>query len=163
MGKRNFTRLIAAAVAVVVSASSAFAACSEDVVAMRGDFGSAQFSVDVADTNEERSRGLMFVDNMATMQGMLFVYDRPQSVSFWMRNTLIPLDMIFVDDTGVVRNIHSMAQPLDETPIFGGTGIQYVLEVNGGLSERLGLSIGDQMQHPSFDGNVVWPCLDNDS
>jgi uncharacterized membrane protein (UPF0127 family) len=128
---------------------------------VRGDFGSAQFTVEVADSPAERSRGLMFVEHMATTQGMLFVYGRPQSVSFWMRNTLIPLDMVFVDDTGVIRNIHSMAQPLDETSIFGGTEIQFVLEINGGLADRLGMDVGDQMQHISFGNDAIWPCETN--
>jgi len=78
-----------------------------------------------------------------------------------MRNTLIPLDMIFADETGVVRNIHVNAQPLDETPIFGGTDIQFVLEINGGMSERLGLNVGDQMQHPLFGEAAIWPCATN--
>jgi len=125
---------------------------------MRGGFGEAEFNVAVADSIAERSRGLMFVESMGTMEGMLFVYRVPQSVSFWMRNTLIPLDMIFVDKDGVVRNIHSMAQPLDETPIYGGEGIKFVLEINGGMAERLGLAVGDQMQHPQFGADAIWPC-----
>jgi len=130
-------------------------------VSLRDEDQSVQFTVDVADSNEERASGLMFVEKMAATQGMLFVYDRPQSVSFWMRNTLIPLDMVFVDETGVVRNIHSMAQPLDETPIFGGEDIQYVLEINGGMAEMLTLEVGDQMQHPSLGADAVWPCIIN--
>ncbi len=158
MGKRRFTRLITATLTAVALSGAASAECSDETLSMRGEFGSVQFSVDVADSEAERSRGLMFVEEMATMQGMLFVYDGPSTVSFWMRNTLIPLDMVFVDETGVVRNIHSMAQPLDETPIFGGTDIQYVLEINGGMAERLGLQAGDEMQHASFSDDAVWPC-----
>jgi uncharacterized membrane protein (UPF0127 family) len=155
------TTIIAWTAAVFGFAGAAFAACSQDTVSVRGDFGSAQFTVEVADSSSERSRGLMFVEQMATTQGMLFVYGHPQSVSFWMRNTLIPLDMVFVDDTGVIRNIHSMAQPLDETPIFGGTDIQFVLEINGGLADRLGMDVGDQMQHISFGNAAIWPCETN--
>jgi uncharacterized membrane protein (UPF0127 family) len=92
------------------------------------------------------------------MQGMLFVYDRPQSVSFWMRNTLISLDMVFIDADGVVQSIHENAVPLDETPIFGGEDIQFVLEINGGMAARLGLSAGDVMQHPAFSPTPIWPC-----
>ena len=160
MGKRSRAYLIAAAL-VLTSAAQAFAACSNDSVALRGDFGSARFAVDVADDAAERAQGLMFVEQMPTMQGMLFVYERPQRVSFWMRNTLIPLDMVFVGPDGVVDSIHSMAQPLDETPIFGGTDIQYVLEINGGMADRLGLSAGDEMQHPSFGPDAIWPCESN--
>jgi uncharacterized membrane protein (UPF0127 family) len=155
------TTIIAWTAAVFGFSGAAFAACSQDTVSVRGDFGSAQFTVEVADSSAERSRGLMFVEQMATTQGMLFVYGHPQSVSFWMRNTLIPLDMVFVDDTGVIRNIHSMAQPLDEIPIFGGTDIQFVLEINGGLADRLGMDVGDQMQHISFGNAAIWPCETN--
>jgi len=159
MGKRGSAGLITATVAALGSiAGAAHAGCSIDTVTIRDDAGTVQFTVDVADSNEKRAQGLMFVEEMATMQGMLFVYERPQRASFWMRNTLIPLDMVFVDEAGVVKNIHAMAQPLDETPILGGEDIQFVLEINGGLAAMLGLEVGDQMQHPSFGGDAVWPC-----
>lgn len=158
MGKRGSAGLITTLVAVYCSSGEAYASCREDTVSVRDDVGTVQFTVDVADSNEERSQGLMFVEEMATMEGMLFVYERPQSASFWMRNTLIPLDMLFVDETGIVKNIHPMAVPLDETPIFGGDDVKFVLEVNGGLAEMLGLEVGDQMQHPSFGSAAIWPC-----
>ncbi len=161
MGNRSLKSLIATSVSLLWLASAGHAACSDDTVMMRGALGEARFAVTVADTMAERSRGLMFVEDMPLMEGMLFVYRQPQSVSFWMRNTLIPLDMIFVGADGVVDNIHAMAEPLNETPIFGGSDIQFVLEVNGGLAERLGLQAGDQMQHPSFGADSVWPCEAN--
>lgn len=99
----------------------------------------------------------MHVPSMAQSKGMLFVYDTPQPVAFWMKNTLIPLDMLFVDGSGTIRKIHSNAIPHDETAIPGGQGIQYVLEINGGLAEKLGLEAGAQMQHPSID-SPIWPC-----
>ncbi|WP_234967364.1 DUF192 domain-containing protein [Octadecabacter temperatus] len=145
-------------IAAVSFVGAVNAACSPDTVTIRDDAGTVQFTVDVADSVEERSQGLMFVEEMATMQGMLFVYERPQRASFWMRNTLIPLDMVFVNENGVVQNIHAMAQPLDETPIFGGEDIQFVLEINGGLAAMLGLEVGDQLQHPSFGTDAIWPC-----
>lgn len=125
---------------------------------MRGDFGQVQFSADVADDSSERARGLMFVEEMPALTGMLFVFPRPQRTTFWMRNTLIPLDMVFVGADGVVDHIHPNAIPHDETPIFGGDEIQYVFEINGGMAERLGLSVGDAVQHPSISGDVAWPC-----
>lgn len=158
MGKCSPARLGAIIATSILGAGAVSAECAPDTVSLRGDFGTAQFTVDVADDNAERGQGLMFVEQMATMTGMLFVYDRPQRVSFWMRNTLIPLDMVFVDDAGVVQKIHSNAVPLDETPIFGGDGIQYVLEINGGLAARLGLEPGNEMQHSAFGDTSVWPC-----
>ena len=69
---------------------------------------------------------------------MLFVYEGPRRVAFWMKNTLIPLDMIFADATGRVTRVHANAVPLDETPIDGGEGVQFVLEINGGLADAAG-------------------------
>lgn len=102
----------------------------------------------------------MFVEDMAQLEGMLFVYQgQPRQRSFWMRNTLIPLDMLFVAADGTVRDIHVNATPLDETPIPSATDdIFAVLEVNGGLTEMLGLTPGAQLRHSAFDTNPVWPC-----
>lgn len=134
------------------------AACRDDVVTVHGGFGQARFSVIVADEPETRARGLMFVEEMPTMAGMLFVYDAPQRATFWMRNTLIPLDMLFADSRGVIRHIHEMAIPLDETTIDGGEGILFVLEINGGLSRRLGIVTGDVFQHPAIGPDAARPC-----
>ncbi len=149
----------AACLALISCPGTVFAdQCHETRVSLRGDWGQATFRVDVADDPSERSRGLMFVEQMAIDKGMLFVYDAPQRATFWMRNTLIPLDMIFVGADGVVRHVHRNAQPRDETTIDGGREIQAVLEVNGGLASRFGISEGDMMQHPFFGANAVWPC-----
>ncbi len=143
-------------------ASSTFAAdapCKEDLIFLRGDWGNAQFAVDVADTPDQRSRGLMFVDDMPTMTGMLFVYEREQTVSFWMKNTLIPLDMVFADGAGVVQRVHENAIPGDLTGIPGGANIQFVLEINGGMADRLGIGVGSEMRHPAIPDEVaVWSC-----
>ena len=132
--------------------------CDEAVVAVNGDFGQARFKVEVADDPTERNKGLMFVEDMPLMSGMLFVYEAPQHASFWMRNTLIPLDMLFVDAAGEVLRIHENAVPLDETPVDGGDGVSAVLEINGGLAARLGIAIGDLLQHPSFVAGAALPC-----
>lgn len=140
-------------------AAPAHAACSDSRVEIRGDFGTVRFRVEVADDPQERALGLMHRESMPRMAGMLFVYDRPQSVSFWMQNTLIPLDMIFLDEQGVVQRIHENAVPLDRTPIPGGDDIQYVLEINGGLAADLGLAEGDELRHPAIAGDLAaWPC-----
>lgn len=139
--------------------TKAFAAeCAPDLVLVKGEFGQARFQVDLADTPEERARGLMYVESMPTMSGMLFVYDAPQRATFWMRNTLIPLDMLFVDQTGRIAWIHENAIPMDETFIEGGYDILSVLEINGGLAHRLGIKVGDLLQHPSFGENALLPC-----
>ena len=137
----------------------AWAACSDDSVELRGDWGTARFAVDVADDPQERSKGLMFVEQMPAMQGMLFIYERPQPASFWMRNTLIPLDMLFLDETGTVTRIHENAEPLDETPIPGGDAVLSVLEINGGMADRLGIEVGSQLRHPDLPQDIAaWAC-----
>ncbi|NCO88091.1 MAG: DUF192 domain-containing protein [Rhodobacterales bacterium] len=134
------------------------AQCSDTRVTVQGDWGRANFTVQVADDNAERAQGLMFVEEMPRMEGMLFVYERPQRAAFWMRNTLIPLDMLFADATGTIVTVHANAAPLDETPIPGGDGIQFVLEINGGLAARLGIAPGDLMQHPAIGPAAALPC-----
>jgi uncharacterized membrane protein (UPF0127 family) len=144
--------------AACAAAQPAFALCADDKVTVSGDWGQASFTVKVADDNAERAQGLMFVEQMPTLSGMLFVYERPQSVSFWMKNTLIPLDMLFVAPDGEVLRVHENAVPGDLTPIPGGDGVQMVLEINGGLSARLGIEQGDVLQHPSFGPDAILPC-----
>ncbi len=98
-------------------------------------------------------------DRMSAGHGMLFVYDTPRTVAFWMKNTRIPLDMIFVGADGRVRKVHESAEPLDETPIPGGEDIQFVLEINGGLARRLGITPGAELRHPAIDSDVAaWVC-----
>ncbi|MEM7440596.1 MAG: DUF192 domain-containing protein [Pseudomonadota bacterium] len=134
------------------------AACTQDVVDLRWDGGSARFSVEIADDFDERARGLMFRSELGRYSGMLFVYERPLSVSFWMKNTLIPLDMVFLDRRGVVKNVHSNAVPGSLESIFGGDNILAVLEINGGLAEELGIKAGAEMRHPAFSAHALWPC-----
>ena len=133
-------------------------ACAPDTVTVIGDFGQARFQVAIADTNETRARGLMFVEEMGILEGMLFVYETPRRATFWMRNTLIPLDMLFADETGTIVTLHADAIPGDETSIDGGDGILGVLEINGGVAARLGISVGDVLQHPSFGDAAAAPC-----
>ena len=119
----------------------------------------SRFTVEVADSAGERGTGLMNRDRMPTAAGMLFVYARPGNVSFWMENTLIPLDMIFADPTGKVLHVHENAVPLDRTPIPGGANIQYVLEINGGLARRMGITTGAVIRHPAIDQTIAaFPC-----
>ena len=134
-------------------------ACRQDTVFLRGDWGQARFSVELADTPQTRSRGLMFRESMPRSSGMLFIYDSPQRATFWMRNTLIALDMIFTDEAGVVRHVHHDAIPGDETTIDGGEGVLTVLEINGGLARAMGITVGSEMRHPAFAADkAAWPC-----
>ena len=153
-------RLLCAALFAIMAPVAVWAAgCRADAVFLKGDWGQARFSIQLADDAQERARGLMHVATMPRSAGMLFVYPRPQAVAFWMRNTLIPLDMIFMDDTGTVQRIHSDAIPGDETPIPGGSAIRFVLEVNGGVARQLGVTPGSVMRHPAIPQNIAaWGC-----
>ncbi len=142
----------------VVATSQAAAGCKDSIVEIKSAHAHIRLNVEVADSAEERAIGLMHRQSMPYNSGMWFIYETPRTVAFWMRNTLIPLDMIFVDQHGEVQKIHINARPLDETPIPGGDNIQFVLEVNAGLSERYGLGAGDFIRHPSIKQDPVWPC-----
>jgi hypothetical protein len=146
------------AVLLAVLATGAAAECRDDRVTIQGEFGAAHIAVRVADDEAERAQGLMHVEEMGTLEGMLFVYEEPQPVSFWMHNTLIPLDMIFVGEDGTITAIHENAIPMDRTSIPGGDAVQFVLEVNGGLTERLGIEPGDLLQHPAIGEGAALPC-----
>ncbi|MCX7889269.1 MAG: DUF192 domain-containing protein [Rhodobacteraceae bacterium] len=127
---------------------------------LRWDGGpGARFRVEIADTPAERSRGLMFRDSLPDGAGMLFVYPAPGEVAFWMKNTLIPLDMIFIGPDGRVNGIRAMAAPGDLTPVPGPPGTQFVLEIGGGVAGRLGLREGAELRHPAVDpAAALWPC-----
>lgn len=140
-------------------ASPAEAVCAPGTLEMRGPGGPARFNVEVADDAGERAQGLMFRESMAASAGMLFVYPKPEHARFWMKNTAIPLDMIFADAKGRVVRVHANAVPQDETAIDGGTGVQFILEINGGLAARLGIVAGSEIRHPAIaQAAAVWPC-----
>ena len=105
----------------------------------------AQFHLELALTREEKARGLMYREEMLDDWGMLFVYPEEDHLSFWMENTLIALDMIFIDDEGIVVGVVKEAEPLTRTPRSVGVRSRYVLEVNAGLAERYGIGAGAKM------------------
>lgn len=143
-----------------VVAPVARAGCAPDGVELKTPQGATmRFSVEIADSPEERARGLMFRDHLPRSSGMLFLFDRPEVASFWMKNTRIPLDMIFSGPDGRVKTVHANAVPGDLTPIPGGDGILSVLEINGGLAGRLGIVPGSLLRYPSIDRSLAaWPC-----
>ncbi|EIE51425.1 hypothetical protein AL036_21850 [Salipiger aestuarii] len=155
MGSRTFALLTV--VAAVTAAPLRAAECRDDTLWLRGDWGSARFRVSVADDAQERAEGLMNVRQMPGATGMLFAYEREQPVAFWMKNTFLPLDMIFADSSGRVLKVHRDAVPHDQTPIPSGQPVQYVLEINAGLSRQLGIAPGSVMQHPAIE-TPAWPC-----
>ena len=132
----------------VLLAAAPLAACSDEgKLVLHSATGDYSFNVEVVDTPESRAQGLMYRQELADDAGMLFDFKGEQPVSFWMRNTFIPLDMIFVDAKGVVKNIHVNARPHDPTGIPSDGPVQFVLEIPGGRSVEIGLKPGDTMEH----------------
>ncbi|MBJ3785511.1 DUF192 domain-containing protein [Devosia sp. MSA67] len=145
---RPAARLLA--VAAVLAVSLPLVACTADdtQLTIQSDGGEHRFTVEVVDTPESRARGLMYVQELADDAGMLFDFKEERPVSFWMRNTYIPLDMLFIEADGTVLNIHVNARPHDTTGIPSAGPVQFVLEIPGGRSEELGIEAGDQVTHP---------------
>jgi len=112
--------------------------------------GAHEFQVEIAADDATRERGLMNRRYMVADHGMLFEFDREAPVSFWMKNTYIPLDMIFISRAGVVTNIVADAEPLSERVIPSGPPCAAVLELNGGAAAAIGLNVGDKVRHPFF-------------
>ena len=135
------------------------AECAPGTVELRSPTGIARFHVEVATTAADHAKGLMFREKMAASSGMLFVFDPPKHARFWMKNTLIPLDMIFADSGGRVTVVQANAVPQDTTPLDGGDGVAFVLEINGGLAKRLGIAPGAVMRHSLIaQDTAAWSC-----
>jgi uncharacterized protein len=111
---------------------------------------SHRFSVEVMRNDAQRARGLMFRQTLPQENGMLFDFERDQIVTMWMKNTPLPLDMLFVTADGRIHRIESRTEPFSERMISSGAPVRAVLEINAGISERLGLKPGDQLKHPMF-------------
>ena len=111
--------------------------------------GGAEFqvSVEIASNDETRARGLMFRRSMPEDAGMLFVFAEERHQSFWMKNTYLPLDMIFIRADGTIRSIATDATPLSEATISSKGAVRFVLEVNAGTAKRLGWKAGDTVRH----------------
>jgi uncharacterized protein len=110
--------------------------------------GTRTFLVELARNDEERARGLMFRKELPDGRGMLFDFQREQDISFWMKNTYIPLDMIFIRADGTIRRIAANTEPLSERSVPAGGPVRYVLEVIGGTARKLGIEAGDKVTGP---------------
>ncbi|GGF23785.1 hypothetical protein GCM10011321_13890 [Youhaiella tibetensis] len=124
------------------------AACSDETKAvLHTATGNYTFNVEVVDTDATRAKGLMFRQELPKDDGMLFDFLTERNTSFWMQNTFIPLDMIFIGADGTVKTIHENARPFDTTPIPSQVPVRYVLEIAGGRSDEIGLKVGDTFEH----------------
>ena len=130
----------------------------EKLVVEKSDGTKHEFTVEMATTPEARTIGLMFRKSMDPNAGMLFVFEKEEMRAFWMKNTLIPLDMVFIKKNGVIDSIHANAIPHDETPAPSKGLALGVLEINGGRAAELGIKPGDIIHHNSFGNPLAQPA-----
>ena len=135
------------------SMAPARAAPTESLIVHAG--GSAyRFDIELATTPDQRERGLMYRKSLGANAGMLFMYPDEEPVAFWMKNTLIPLDMLFIKADGQIVHVARNAAPLDETPIASGQPVRAVLEINGGAADALGIKEGDTVEYKGAAGSL---------
>lgn len=103
--------------------------------------------IEIADNDAERTQGLMWRQYMPENDGMLFIFDKQEPLRFWMKNTYIPLDMVFADKSGKIVNIYPEAAPFSEASIQSGEPAKYVVEVNGGFCASYGINVGDKIEY----------------
>jgi len=118
-------------------------AFSTDSIQIKASQQIYDFTVELAYTPQQQAQGLMWRKEMAEDEGMLFTFNNVAMRSFWMRNTYLPLDILFIDDSGKIKHIHKNAIPLDETKIPSRFPVRHVLELNAGTTQKLGIKIGD--------------------
>lgn len=135
---RSGLTLVAGVVLLVVS-------CRANAESYRVRVGRHTFSLELADTPEERRRGLMYREDLGPDEGMLFVFPDSRMRSFWMRNTPLPLSIAYIDDSGVILEIHEM-EPFSEAPVPSSHPVRYALEVNAGRFTEVGVRPGDRIQ-----------------
>jgi uncharacterized membrane protein (UPF0127 family) len=112
--------------------------------------GTHAIDVEITETPAEKAQGLMFRTSLADTAGMLFFYETPQEITMWMRNTYIPLDMVFIRADGIVHRIEARTEPLSENIVASRGNVTACLELAGGAAERLGLKPGDRVEHRFF-------------
>ena len=126
------------------------AAVQTEVVTIETDDGPVRIDAEIADDELERNRGLMFRQSLGDNQGMLFIFQQPEMASFWMRNTILSLDIIFIGVDGRILNIADHTTPYSEDPIPAVGMTQAVLEIRAGRAEELGIRPGDRVRHRIF-------------
>lgn len=144
--------LVAAAALHLVLLAGLARAAEESTLEIVTRDGVHVFTVEMARTDEERQKGLMFRKELPEGRGMLFDFKPDQDVAMWMRNTYIPLDMLFINGDGTIRRIAESTEPLSEKTIPSGGPVRGVLEVIGGTTKKLGIKAGDRVAHPLFSG-----------
>lgn len=127
-------------------------AAGTGTLVLKTDTGEHRYEVEVATTDGERALGLMFRRTLPESAGMLFLYDPPQRIGMWMRNTFIPLDMVFISADGRVHRIQPNTEPFSTDLIPSGGAVGGVLELNAGQADKIGLKRGDRVIYPGLGG-----------
>jgi len=127
-------------------------AASTGTIVLKTETGDHNYDIEVATTDQERAIGLMYRRSLPENSGMLFLYDRPQPAAMWMKNTFIPLDMIFIAPDGTVHRIETYTEPFSTRSIYSGGDIVGVLELNAGQADKIGLKPGDKIIYPGMTG-----------
>ena len=125
----------------------------DNLVLHQADGTERAFDVELAVSPQQQAQGLMYRQSLAADAGMLFIYRPARPVSMWMKNTLIPLDMLFIAEDGEIVKTVERTVPLSLTTISSDGRVRAVLEINGGMASRLGIRPGDRVVHPAFEGN----------
>jgi hypothetical protein len=147
---RIFAAAALALALVAPAAGAQLQAFERDQLAIETAGGAQQFAVELAVTSEQRAQGLMYRQRMAADAGMLFLYPAARPVSMWMKNTVIPLDMLFIGDDGRILHIAERAIPGSTATISSMQPARAVLELNGGTAARLKIQVGDRVLYRTF-------------
>lgn len=150
MIQRSFQRLIFACALMLGSAAAFAAELPRDVVMVETSSSQYRFEVEVADDAAERSEGLMYRQSLADNAGMLFLYPDTRPVQFWMKNTPLSLDIVFVREDGTIARIAENTTPMSEDLIPSGEPVRAVLEVKAGTMRLLGVTVGDRLRNPTY-------------
>ncbi|HYM02460.1 MAG TPA: DUF192 domain-containing protein [Stellaceae bacterium] len=142
--------VIVVLVAATIAVRADLASFGKSALVIDTASGPQRFTVELAISPEQQEQGLMFRRTLAADAGMLFEFPDDHPATFWMKNTLIPLDMLFITRDGKVADIHERAVPLSEAIIESKVPVRAVLELNGGTVSRLGIRAGNLVHHPIF-------------
>lgn len=139
--------------ALVLMAQATGYATGTGTLVLKTDTGDHSFNIEVAKTAQEKALGLMHRRSLPDNAGMLFLYDRPQPAAMWMKNTHIPLDMVFISAAGRVHRIETHTEPFSKVLIPSGGDVAAVLELNAGQTGKIGLKPGDKVIYPGLGKN----------
>ncbi|WP_417415677.1 DUF192 domain-containing protein [Hoeflea sp.] len=142
-----FFAVVALIVAIPALAMTAQLPTDSERLVIETEDGPVSFSVELALTPEDRASGLMNREDMPEDHGMLFKFEQARQVLMWMKNTPLPLDMIFIDSDGTIARIAKDTTPFSETIIPSVAPVRYVLELNGGTATKRGISVGNKVRH----------------